>query len=461
MLCVKTNPRNSYFCVAVWWLDCCFHNMGAEPITHIGIDLTDVRTKPDQHVAYRIAIKSSVRGWNVWKRYSEFDTLNNTLANAFPLAGPPPATLPPKTFSLLINPFGLTPEDPKKIQERRKGLERYLLDILHAPDNRWRTHPAWYDFLAVPDTMRIAAGAQQKVAVNSGTFGAQFVGVQVANGGSNGSTTMTPNEWMEEYRSVLAFLQEIRSYISARDRHAANNDTTASQMAGMQGKKAMAMATTRAVALEETLKAEEKNVKSGPTNLFGLAPVLGLEKADGSQEGGLSKGELLRRQDLLVNLREERDVISKLLNTSPTKHVANGPDPSDRAVLFSFGKPDASPSLPAGTSSATRGPVGVSPARATRKFGVEQRPPPQETDITRPLDNQGLVQLQRQTMTDQEEQVDALSTVIRRQRQIGEQIGNELEVHNQLLDDLDQGVTRVASHLKSASKKLDSVSKSK
>ncbi|KAI8810090.1 hypothetical protein BJ742DRAFT_207426 [Cladochytrium replicatum] len=256
-------------------------------------------------------------------------------------------------------------------------------------------------------------------------------------------------------------IPEIRSYISAGDRDAANNDTTASQMAGMQGKKAMAMATTRVVALEETLKAEEKNVKAGPANLFGLAPVLGLEKGDGSQDGGLSKGELLRRQDLLVNLGENATSSGScstlhqqsIFQTALTLPIGQFYSHSESLIHPHLDQEECPRLLEV--------PLACPLPVPARKFGVEQRPPKQETDITRPVDNQGLVQLQRRTMTDQEEQIDALSAVIRRQRQIGEQIGNELEVHYQLPDDLDQGVTRVPSHLKSASKKLDTVSKSK
>lgn len=62
-------------------------------------------------------------------------------------------------------------------------------------------------------------------------------------------------------------------------------------------------------------------------------------------------------------------------------------------------------------------------------------------------------------MEDQDSSLDALSSIIRRQKQIGMAIGNELDVQNQLLGELDEGVDRTKRNLANVGKKLDRVSK--
>ena len=83
---------------------------------------------------------------------------------------------------------------------------------------------------------------------------------------------------------------------------------------------------------------------------------------------------------------------------------------------------------------------------------------PLETEQTRNLDNQGLVQLQKEEMTVQDEQLEQLMSVLKRQGQIGQAIGDELDYQNKLLEDLDADVDRTRAKLKKTGKTLVKVS---
>ncbi|KAJ1557482.1 hypothetical protein HK096_007057 [Nowakowskiella sp. JEL0078] len=439
-----------------------------EPITNLAINATEIREKPDHHVIFSITVQGQVRSWIVYRRFSEFDSLYQTLANAFPLAGPPPTTIPPKTYASLLHPFSSIPDDPKKIEMRRLGLERFLQDILNVADTRWRTHPAWYDFLIVPEAARLTPPNLLLSRPSDPYFSPTAVSFPTVSTGVTPESLVSAEKWMEEYRNLITHMHEIRAHVAARDKHAAGNDINASQSAAMQGKKGLAIAATRIQNLESALKLQEKMgdgvIGSGITLDFGR--MLSFNK-----EPVLSRGEILRRSDLLINLRDEREIVAKLLNSPANKHLA---DSSERASLFGLplgkltqtaqvsvddvgSKAQKFGSRPASWSSAGIKTAPVVTTRQARKFGVRNDKPAQETQITRTLDNEGLVAYQRNIMNEQDTSVEQLLNIVNRQKQIGIQIGNELDIHNQMLDDLDQNVTRVQSHMKSASKKLDLV----
>jgi len=88
----------------------------------------------------------------------------------------------------------------------------------------------------------------------------------------------------------------------------------------------------------------------------------------------------------------------------------------------------------------------------TRVFGASQ---PKETEITRPLDNQGLLTLQETEIQQQDHQLTQLTTILQRQRQLGEAINSEIASQIEMLDDLSNEVDRVGSKLTTASKQLN------
>ncbi|KAJ3078049.1 hypothetical protein HK102_004769 [Quaeritorhiza haematococci] len=264
--------------------------------------------------------------------------------------------------------------------------------------------------------------------------------------------------------------REVRAQVAARDRQAASSggqDISAVQFATMVAKKNLAHITVRIQSLDEGLKRAERErvgaaASGGSSSYRGLSGSIG-----GAGNGGdvaLSKGELLRRQDLLANLKEDRDQINRLVNDHTAKQSRGGAsDSMERAALLSM--PTTSSSLSSNTSNA--GPLSSSPSfprssssvgrLSSRKFGITN--PPRETEETRPLENAGLVQLQRTKMNDQDQVLESLLQVVQRQKQIGYAIGNELDLQNQMLEEVDETATRVAGHLKSTSRRLDRVRK--
>ena len=140
---------------------------------------------------------------------------------------------------------------------------------------------------------------------------------------------------------------------------------------------------------------------------------------------------------MLANLQKDRDLLAGSL-ASPTI-AAQSSFTSDRNALFS-------------TSSSSKN----TPGPSRRKFGVQ---PPQETDETRPLDNRQVLGLQEQLMSQQDEALEALSSVISRQKMIGIAINQELDHQNQLLEDLDGTLGRVQGNLKAGDKKLNRIMK--
>jgi regulator of vacuolar morphogenesis len=84
--------------------------------------------------------------------------------------------------------------------------------------------------------------------------------------------------------------------------------------------------------------------------------------------------------------------------------------------------------------------------------------PVPETDKTRELDNEGVVQLQRQLMRDQDLDVEELGKIVRRQKEMGLAINSELELQKELLDKVDQDVDRVKGKIDIAKKRVNKIS---
>lgn len=73
------------------------------------------------------------------------------------------------------------------------------------------------------------------------------------------------------------------------------------------------------------------------------------------------------------------------------------------------------------------------------------------------MENGQILQLQQRIMDDQDQDLDHLSSAIRRQRDLGLLIGDELETHAQLIDETEEMVDRTDERLRQAKKKLDYV----
>jgi regulator of vacuolar morphogenesis len=127
----------------------------------------------------------------------------------------------------------------------------------------------------------------------------------------------------------------------------------------------------------------------------------------------LGEGELRRRKDLLANARKERDGLENLLIAMSTKSKL------DNAVALIQDKEAL---------------VGNKP-KVGRILG-------KETDRTRELDNQGILQLQKQIIEDQDLGVEELRKIVARQKELGVAIHNELQIQNEMLNMVDEDVDR-------------------
>ncbi|KAI8087931.1 Phox homologous domain-containing protein [Gilbertella persicaria] len=290
--------------------------------------------------------------------------------------------------------FPSTFSDPEKIEERRRGLEDYLRGILSSRDDRWRLTDVWREFLAIPSERTLDASA-----------------------------VYTSESWLDEYTTMVDTAREIRSLINKKSTHMARHEISASHNCTVQAKK-----------LLMNLSSRLSNLEAG---LTGLASIT-------------AEGELRRRQDMLTSLKDEKDTLMKLANS--------GRQPEQDLLYHpSHTQPTPTPYQPNHRAIAAANKY--SDDRHGRAFGAafQKQQQQKETEITRGLDNQGLLVHQQDLMKDQDQQVQQFSAILARQKQLGISIGHELETQNQVLDELDADVDRTQTKLKFASKKLQKI----
>ena len=340
------------------------------------------------YTVYNVSLRLPLRSYTLQKRFSDFVSFHNTLSSE---AGvPPPISLPSKSW------FSSTVSNPELSEQRRQGLEAYLLAINGAEDSRWRNSNAWKTFLNLPSNTISKSG------LASGLHGS-------INGAGSGAPTTDPVVWLDQYRELKTQLHDARLALTRRDQA---TSAQAQHENGAAAKKGLVKSATMIAALDQGLKS------------------LG---SDSWGSGRLGEGELGRRRDLVANARREREGLDNLLNTMIAKSkvdetVASAHE-KDKQKVFS-----STASKPAG-----------------RVLG-------KETDRTRALDNQGVVQLQKQMMQEQDEDVMVLAQAVAKQKELSLQINEELMVQQEMLDGLDEDVDRVQAKMDVAKKRIKKIS---
>jgi regulator of vacuolar morphogenesis len=283
--------------------------------------------------------------------------------------------------------------NPTVLEERRQGLELYLRAILSSKDDRWRDSFAFRDFLGVP------------------------IGKIQNDAGAAAFSQFTSSSWLDEHTDLQSRIRDVRADINKRDALSDQGDVTGSHQANVQAKKKLAATLSRVGALEEGIQH------------LALA--------------GMSEGELQRRRDMVARLRDDCEKLAKMVTvarmTSRGIGLAAERNPaseSDRAALLNHPKPSGGFQRP-----------------VARVFGGGVQP--KETDQTRPLDSQGLVQLQQSQMDQQDAELAQLSAILQRQKHLGLAIGDEIAIQNEMLDDLAGEVDHVGGKLTNAKKKLN------
>lgn len=237
--------------------------------------------------------------------------------------------------------------------------------------------------------------------------------------GSNaGQYAADPQVWLDLHRELKSQLHDARLFLGRRD-----GATTAQGQyeAGASAKRCLVKAGSLLGNLEEGLKGMVEGEKRGG-------------------EGKLGAGELRRRRDLLGSAKVEKEGLEKLAVSLAVKNqgsaTSNGgavATQQDKSNLFGPGV-----SRPSG-----------------RVLGG---PPVPETERTRELDNDGVLQLQKQMMQDQDLDVEELTKIVRRQKEMGLAIQGELELQNELLTRVDADADRVKSKIDVAKKRVKKIS---
>ncbi|KAF4119298.1 regulator of vacuolar morphogenesis [Geosmithia morbida] len=230
----------------------------------------------------------------------------------------------------------------------------------------------------------------------------------VSAGGTVGNAAAgaaDPHTWLDVQRELKGCLQDARQSLSRRDGALDSADSSAAIEAGASAKRALVKSGTLIITLTDGLAKMQKTKRVG-------------------------EGELRRRRDLVAAARMERDGLEKLASSTPSSSSAAA---ADEAELL-------------------RG-AGASSSRAGSGGRVLGAPLP-ETNKTRELDNQGVLQLQRQELEQQDMDVSQLAAVIRRQRELGIQIGEEAERQKEMLDMLGDDTDRVQGKVRVGNARL-------
>ncbi|KAJ1720079.1 hypothetical protein LPJ53_005248 [Coemansia erecta] len=409
-----------------------------EEIRYVKIPLAETRTEPDTHVEYALNVQGPVRSWTVWHRYNDFLTLHYELTREFPGVNLP-VELPPKSLTSWFSKITTATSgmsggsgsnsSTEFIEERRHALERYIQSMVVNEDGRWRTSTALQRFLA-PTTKgsKYLAGAKGHGSGNGKGSDAGSLDSEVG--------WVTPASWLNDQRDAEQIIRDVRQSILRRENALTRNEVSVSHQSLLQAKRHLTELGKAIRALEQSLE---------------------------QIKGALTNGELLRRQDMLMRLGDERANLTRIvLGTGVTSGgseraaLLNGASPEnngDARVLgrvgngSSYSLPGAMPMRALASNGAQQ--AGAPPSsRSRRVFGNSN--PPQETNETRGLDSQGLLMLQNERMRDQDKVASDLTALLRRQREMGVAIGDELDLQNQMLTDLDQNLDRTGSKLAAA-----------
>ncbi|KAK5663864.1 hypothetical protein OQA88_70 [Cercophora sp. LCS_1] len=296
------------------------------------------------------------------------------------VGAPPPEPLPSKSW------FKSTVSSPELTENRRLGLERYLRAIAEPPDRRWRDTPAWRAFLNLP------GGGTGTASMSGVSVDGRIPAIGLRD--ANAAAAADPGTWLDLHREMKGALHEARVALGRRDNATENG---ARVEAGSQAKRALVKAGSLLGSLGEGLRVLKEGHRLG-------------------------EGELRRRRDLLAAARVERDGLDKLS--------------SSLAASGAVGRQGVA-------SASERGQLMGNGVSAVKSGGRVLGAPLPETERTRELDNDGVLLLQRDIMKEQDQDVEALAKIVRRQREMGLAINDEVERHINMLDQLNQDTDRV------------------
>lgn len=293
--------------------------------------------------------------------------------------------------------FSGTVSNPTLTEERRAGLESYLQAILAADNDRWRTTAVWKSFLNLPSNTTFRSPTAN--------------GLHNAITAPRGAIT-DPVVWLDTHRELKAQLHDARQALMRRDQ------ASSAQIQHEQG------------------AAAKKGIVRAWTLIAGLDQGLqrGGHDAWGSER--LSEREVQRRKDLVSNARREKEGLENLLSAMVQKSKVD-----EMVTNTQESKPEL-----------------FSKAHSNGKPKGGGRVLGKETNRTKALDNQGVVQLQQQMMQEQDEDVMVLQQSVAKQKQLAIEINAQLEEQKELLGMLDEDVDRVQGKMDIAKERMKKIS---
>lgn len=360
------------------------------PQVQISIPTTQLSNTSKPYTIYNITLRlPPLRTFTLQKRYSDFASLHYTLCSQAGGAAPP-ALLPSKSW------FTRTTSSPELTEERRKGLEAYLIAINESEDDRWRNTPAWRTFLNLPSSIN-----SSKASLHS-----------ALNGPSSNAPITDPVVWLDHYGDMKKQIHDARQNLMRRDQA---STAQAQHEASVQAKKCLVRAGTMIQALDTGLQ----NLSSSTSARGGTS---------------LGEGELRRRRDLLSSAKREKEGLENLLSAMAAKSAidATVANAGDKSALLNINSHYSRPA-------------------SGRVLG-------KETGKTRALDNQGVLQLQKQMMKEQDEDVMVLAQAVAQQKELGIQIHEELEVQKDMLKLLEEDTDRHQGKMDVARKRIQKIS---
>lgn len=171
---------------------------------------------------------------------------------------------------------------------------------------------------------------------------------------------------------------------------------------------------------------------------------------EGLKNLGVGEGEIRRRRDLVARARKEREGLEALLNAwAVTKGRAGSTNGASDSQSGSFSQKKNLFSRISPSSSPGKIP-GAWPTRGGRVLGG----PAKETNRTRDKDNQEVLQLQQKIMQEQDMDVNELAQTVRRMKELGVAINEELAEQVPMLDIFDQDTDRVGAKIGVAKKRI-------
>ena len=374
------------------------------PALHISIPTTSTASPSDSkaYTQYHVVLQLPLRRHEIKRRYNDFVDLNTALQSQ--TGQLPLAALPAKSW------LWRTVNNDAMTEERRQGLEKYLKTIIESDDARWRSSSAWRTFLNLPsgtNAMR-ADGSFSRSQRRDSAGGIR-----------------DPNQWLDVHRELKTQIQTARQQLKQRE---AATTAQAQHSLSADAKSSLVRAAAAITQLGD-----------------GLRSISDASRGDDAGWGGSKKlgdGEIRRRQDLLGAAKKEVEGLEGVLRSMATKTTGATAATNSGAV-------------------ATAGDKEVLFENSTARMKPSGRVlggPLKETERTRELDNSGVVQLQKQVMQEQDEDVLVLGKTVAKLKDMGIMMDEELTIQNEMLGLLEGDAGRVQGKIDVAKRRIGKIS---